>query len=226
MSKHTVKQVSVTKGVGDLEGATAEQVILYKARVSSNRDNKLSNPKLLKWLLEQKPPHISPFQMAYMGLEIKCPLDVAAQFKRHWSMAIAEPLDVQEFSMRYAEAGEFEDLEFRTQGSTNRQVSEDEHPQSEYFRKKNEDLLKQTIELYREEIDAGVAKECARRKLPVYTMTGFFVNGSARSWISYIMQRNHEHAQKEHRLLAIDIQKIFEKEFPYISSIVKGWQNV
>ena len=96
-----VKLTSTTQPVLPLRRKgikTAEDLIVYKARVS-NPSNQLNNetaPKLLKYLIKHK--HWSPFEMAHMGVEIKTSRAIAAQILRHRSFSF------QEFSQRYSSA--------------------------------------------------------------------------------------------------------------------------
>jgi thymidylate synthase (FAD) len=68
--------------------------------------------------------------------------------------------------------------------------------------------------LYRQLLDAGVARECARMVLPLCAQTTLYMTGSVRSWIHYFQQRLSEHTQKEHREIAESIFKIFDNQFP------------
>ena len=43
------------------------------------------------------------------------------------------------------------------------------------------------------------------------------MTGSIRSWIHFLELRDDEHAQKEIRLIAKEIKRIFIEEFPTIS---------
>ena len=97
----------------------AEDLVAFCARVSnpSNQMNLESAPKLLKFLIKHK--HWSPFELVDMCVEIKTSRGIAAQILRHRSFSF------QEFSQRYSEATDYEDVELRLQGSKNRQVGED-----------------------------------------------------------------------------------------------------
>src|SRR6056300_553872 len=118
-----VELVSITQPVGKIvkEGIkTADDLVSYIARVSnpSNQLNTLTAPRLIKYLTKHK--HWSPFEMTDMGVEIKTSRAIAAQILRHRSFSF------QEFSQRYSKVNKFEDIEWRLQGKTNRQVG-DEH---------------------------------------------------------------------------------------------------
>ena len=73
------------------------------------------------------------------------------------------------------------------------------------------------MKLYKEMLDAGIAKECARFVLPLATPTKLYMSGSIRSWMHYIDLRSSHGTQKEHMDLVENIRGIFKKEFPIIS---------
>ena len=99
----------------------AENHIAYCARVSnpSNQHNTKTAPKLLSYLIKHK--HWSPFEMVDMCIEIKTSRAIAAQILRHRSFSF------QEFSQRYSNITNFENIEWRLQGKTNRQVGDEVH---------------------------------------------------------------------------------------------------
>jgi thymidylate synthase ThyX len=77
-------------------------------------------------------------------------------------------------------------------------------------------------ELYDKLIKEGLAKECARMVLPLTTSTTLYMSGTVRSWIHYLDLRTKEDTQKEHRIIAEEIKKLFIKEFP-ITSCALNW---
>ncbi len=124
---------------------------------------------------------------------------------------------------------DIEPIELRKQGATNRQVgNEIFNPlitvggtldgMHEVAEERASDLIEEYIDwgtrLYKQLLEAGVAKECARMILPMATSTTLYLNGSVRSWIHYLEQRTSQHAQKEHRDVAERIEHIFKLTFP------------
>src|SRR5699024_2428196 len=112
-----VKLISVTKPLIDIEGMTAEDLVVYTARVSNpeNQENFKTSERLLKYLIREK--HWSPFEMVDMTVEVKTSRAIAQQIIRHRSFSI------QEFSQRYSSSDSVEDLELRMQAKSNRQSS-------------------------------------------------------------------------------------------------------
>jgi len=211
-----VKLVSTTKP--NIEGLNkAEDIIVYCARVSNpnNQLNVDTGDKLLKYCI--KHGHWSIFEQVDMTVEIKTSRAIAAQILRHKTFSF------QEFSQRYAEIQDFEDIELRSQGKTNRQVG-DEIINPELEDGLANDIIQEHIEysksLYDRLIKAGVARECARMVLPLNVQTTLYMKGNIRSWIHYLQLRTKEDTQKEHRLIAEEINKIFINEFPVISNAI------
>jgi len=205
-----VKLVSITKPV--IEGlSTAEDLVSYCARVSnpSNQKNTETAPKLIKYLINNK--HWSPMEMVSACFEIITSRAIAAQILRHRSFSF------QEFSQRYALATKLEEIQWRLQGKTNRQVGDKEVVLSNELKEKIDLVLESSSSVYNELIELGVAKECARMVLPLTTQTTLYMNGTLRSWIHYLDLRTSEHTQKEHRDIAIAIKEILFHEFPNVA---------
>ena len=208
------KLISITKP--EIEGIdTAEELISYCARVSnpSNQMNTETAPRLLAYLIKHK--HWSPFEMASMTIEIKTSRAIAAQILRHRSFSF------QEFSQRYSTATELENIEWRMQGKTNRQVGDEPVDLNVGMLTKLHFVQTKSKELYDELVDFGVAKECARMVLPLNTSTTIYMNGTIRSWIHYLDIRCKDDTQKEHREIANSIRTIFTKHFPQISAALE-----
>lgn len=196
----------------------AEDIVSYCARVSnpSNQMNTETAPRLLKYLIKHQ--HWSPFEMASITVEIVTSRAIAAQILRHRSFSF------QEFSQRYSTATKLEDIQWRLQGKTNRQVGDAEVDLSPEKKELVSKALQSSLEAYDALIQAGVAKECARMILPLTTQTTMYMTGTLRSWIHYIELRAKEDTQKEHREIAVGIKNIFMNEFPVISEAL-GWIN-
>jgi len=220
-----VKVVSITKSL--IDGApdmSAEELIVYAARVSNpaNQMNLETSDKLLKYLIKNK--HWSPLDMVDMTVEVKTSRAIAQQILRHWSHRF------QEFSQRYAEVVEMEDVQLRKTGVTNRQSSSEEFDPEIQVDAGNDyvpydraslainDHLQYCQNLYKALLNAGVAKECARMVLPLTTQTTIYMKASARSWFHYLEQRLDVHSQLEHRHVAQSILEIYKEHFPNLSS--------
>ena len=197
----------------------AEKHIAYCARVSNpnNQDNEKFSG-LLKYCIKHQ--HWSIFEQAFMTLEITTTRGIAAQILRHRSFTF------QEFSQRYAPTsflGDIELPELRRQDDKNRQNSIDDLDPVivEKLNRQMITLFSSANNLYKQMLDAGVAKECARFVLPLATPTKLYMTGSIRSWLHYIELRSAHGTQKEHMDIANSCKKIFVEQFPSISEAME-----
>jgi thymidylate synthase (FAD) len=81
-------------------------------------------------------------------------------------------------------------------------------------------LLDQTTRVYKTALNAGIAKEVARKVLPEgLTMSKMYMKGTLRNWLHYIDVRTDMATQKEHRIIAEQCKEIVFKEYPAISEM-------
>ena len=198
----------------------AEKTMGYVARVSNPSNQE--NPKvagLLKYCVKHQ--HWSVFEQAFMTLEIETTRGLAAQILRHRSFTY------QEFSQRYADssllAEEIPLPELRRQDTKNRQNSIDDIDPfvRQEFQIKMKKHFDEGMKLYKEMLDASIAKECARFVLPLATPTRLYMSGSCRSWIHYITLRSANGTQKEHMDIAEACKQIFIEQFPTVSEALE-----
>ena len=207
-----IKLISVTPD--------AEQHMAYVARVSNpkNQDNdKFAG--LLKYCI--KHGHWSVFEQAFMTVEINTTRGLAAQILRHRSFTY------QEFSQRYADSSMLGDEiplpELRRQDDKNRQNSIDDVDPLvvQDFNSKMQKHFVDGMKLYKEMLEVGIAKECARFVLPLATPTRIYMTGSVRSWIHYIDLRSAHGTQKEHMNVAEGVRRIFTEQFPTVAEALQ-----
>ena len=211
----SVKLISITPD--------AEKTMAYIARVS-NPDNQ-DNPqieKLLAYCL--KHGHFSVFEQAHITMEIETTRDIAAQILRHRSFTF------QEFSQRYAAVTNIAQVpELRMQDHKNRQNSiEVTNPELKAvlteLQERTSKLFELSQDLYEEMLNVGVAKECARKVLPLNTETKIYMTGNVRQWLHYIQLRSGNGTQKEHMQIALDAKEVFIKELPIVAKAL-GWTS-
>ena len=188
-----------------------DNLVAYMARVSnpSNQNNTATAPKLIRYLIKHK--HWSPFEMVSMCLKIYTTRSVAAQILRHRSFSF------QEFSQRYAEVVDTpicQDL--RRQDQKNRQNSIDDFDpyEKQQFQLQLQQHYDQSLWLYKQMLQAGVAKECARDVLPLSTPTTLYMHGNLRSWLTYCDLRSGHGTQLEHKLIADSAKEMIAIYFP------------
>lgn len=147
-----------------------------------------------------------------MCIKINTERDIAAQILRHRSFQF------QEFSTRYAQTGIAAVPNFRRQDQKNRQSSHNDFSVQEQadFQFEAAKVIGSTFDLYSEMLKAGVAKETARRILPLCTPTTLYMHGTLRSWVHYIQLRCGNGTQLEHQQIAEACKKIFIEQFPLI----------
>ena len=196
---------------------TAEDFVVYCARVSnpSNQYNTETNERLINYCIKHQ--HWSIFEQAFCTFEIVTSRAIAAQILRHRSFTF------QEFSQRYSTATQLEDLHFRRQGKTNRQVGDEEFPMSQNLdvAVQIHEAQQKCLKVYEKLLENGIAKECARMILPLNTQTTLYMSGSIRSFIHYIELRSKEDTQREHRDVALAMKNIFIKTFPTIAKALE-----
>lgn len=192
----------------------AELLIVDMARVSNpdNQGNYQTAPRLLKYLIEHK--HWSPFEMASLCIKIHTERDIAAQILRHRSFSF------QEYSQRYAAAPMPIIPALRRQDDKNRQSSHDDlDPELKaHLTSRAARLVGEAYGVYEGMLAQGVAKETARRILPLCTPTTLYMHGTLRSWVHYIELRTEQGTQLEHRLVAEACKDIFCSQFPYTAT--------
>ena len=198
----------------------AEKHMAYCARVSnpSNQGND-NYAGLLRYCIKHQ--HWSIFEQAFMTLEINTTRGLAAQILRHRSFTY------QEFSQRYADSSLLGDKiplpKLRKQDEKNRQNSTDDLDPMlvQELEVKMQTYFAQGMKLYKEMLDAKVAKECARFVLPLATPTRLYMSGTVRSWIHYIELRSGHGTQKEHMDIANACKDIFIEQFPTVAEAME-----
>lgn len=204
----SVKLISITPD--------AEKLMGFIARVSNpaNQDNE-NVTGLLAYCI--KHAHWSVFEQAHITMEIETTRDIAAQILRHRSFTF------QEFSQRYAAVTDVAEVpEIRLQDYKNRQNSieiNDELSEADInaLRKRIAKHFEEAMELYEDLLQYGIAKECARKVLPLNTATKLYMTGTVRDWIHYIGLRSGNGTQKEHMIIAEEAKQVFVNNLPIVA---------
>lgn len=187
--------------------------LAYIARVSNPENQENENiVGLLRYMLRNG--HVSPFEMSHICVEINTTRDIGRQILRHRSFSF------QEFSGRYQSYDKLPAAEFREcrlQDPKNRQNSlhTDDADLSEAWKIRQEAVLRTAQRNYEWALEKGIAKEQARAVLPEgLTPSRLYMVGSLRSWIHYLKSRLDPSTQKEHRLIAAEVQAILRELAP------------
>jgi thymidylate synthase (FAD) len=195
----------------------AEHQIEYCARVSNPKGQQTldTTGKLLRYLVKHK--HWSPFEMASACFEINTTRDISAQILRHRSFSF------QEFSQRYAQVQLRPELpQWRRQDLVNRQNSIN-NLDLETIAEADQlcaNIIKQSTLAYQRLLELGIAKECARKVLPMNSPTRLYMSGTIRSWIHYLQVRCGPETQLEHRNIATQIYQLLNEEMPNLWEVV------
>lgn len=215
MTKISARLIALTTPTIELREASLEGLVAFCARVSNPQHQDKELGSLLDYCIRNK--HFSIFEMANAVVEVEAPRDITRQLLRHRSFSF------QEFSQRYSDEIEFTDREFRRQDTKNRQNSIDDL--SEY----DQETCQYEVAYHISNVKAvygslrgqGIAKECARVFLPEgLTMSKLYVNGSLRSWMTYLEVRDDEGVtQWEHVVLARKIREVLLPAFPNVLGV-------
>jgi len=213
-----VNLISVSKPSAYTGCTTANELIAWTARVSnpSNQNNKLTAPKLVKYLVKNQ--HWSPLEMVHVAMEIRTTRDIARQILRHRSFSF------QEYSQRYADPTAdlgFVTREARLQDPKNRQnsVEIENNGLQEEWNLKQLEVVRVAREAHKWATLKGIAKEQARAVLPEgNTESVIIMSGTLRSWVHYIELRTDCGTQKEHRIVASYCKTIIAQHFPDVAA--------
>ena len=189
--------------------------VVQAARVSYGKGTKsVSEDRgLIRYLMRHH--HTTPFEMASIKFMIKCPMDVWRQWIRHRTAS------VNEYSTRYSiaidEMATTDPSAWRYQSKTNKQGSSQEYLDVNEGRHLSDEeayFQNEALNIYKERIDAGVAREQARKDLPLSTYTVAYWKMDLHNLLHFLRLRLDSHAQKEIREFAEVIATIVEKWVP------------
>lgn len=210
MSEQVIKVLD--KGFVRLEDRMGGDLsVVRAARVSYLSEPKApeDDQKLIAFLLKHN--HGTPFEHAVFQFHIKLPIFVARQWIRHRMSSYNET------SFRYREAPEefYIPLKWRAQEIKNKQgsVQSDDLPHAEM----SEKLVahgEASMQLYRELIRGGAAREMARMVLPTNLYTEWYWTVNARSLMHFIALRSDSHAQWETRQFSHALASIMRDTMP------------
>jgi thymidylate synthase (FAD) len=191
-----------------IDAMGSDLTVVNSARVSfGKRKKEISDGdrKLIQYLAEHK--HWSPFRHVQLQFHCKVPEFVARQWYKHVvGISYSEQTTVDhawnEISMRYVDASEFNFYTpqgFRTQSADNKQASTEllvNDPDLK-LQESYQQHCEQSLALYNQLVDKGVAKEQARGLLPLSIYTEFYWTASLQAVVNFIHLRKHPGAQYE-----------------------------
>ncbi len=176
--------------------------IVQAARVSYGEGTKKINEDrgLIRYLMRHH--HTTPFEMCEIKLHVRVPMDCWRQWIRH------RTANVNEYSTRYSiaidAAQETKSNEWRFQSSGNRQGSDGRLPvdTGTKLSQKEQEFHTLAREVYEERIEVGVAREQARKDLPLSSYTEAYWKIDLHNLLNFLVLRMDSHAQYEIRQYA------------------------
>lgn len=175
--------------------------------VSEDRD-------LIRYLMRQR--HTTPFEMCEIKLHVSMPMDVWRQWIRHRTAS------VNEYSTRYSEAidhaAKTEPTAWRKQSTTNKQGSGSGIPEDvgAFLTDREDAFQKFAREIYQERLSHDVAREQARKDLPLSTYTEAYWKVDLHNLLHFLNLRLDPHAQLEIRRFAEVIATICQAWVPTV----------
>ncbi len=194
-----------------------DDAVVQAARVSYGEGTKkVSDDRtLIRYLMRHR--HSTPFEMAEIKLLVRVPMDCWRQWIRH------RTANVNEYSTRYSVAIDSAQSTppdaWRTQATQNRQGSGQPLPPQvgEQLTEDERQLHRQARHVYEARLQAGVAREQARKDLPLATYTEAYWKVDLHNLLHFLALRMDPHAQEEIRLYAEAIgHKIVQPLFPIV----------
>ncbi|MBI3837227.1 MAG: FAD-dependent thymidylate synthase, partial [Planctomycetia bacterium] len=191
--------------------------VVQAARVSYGAGTrKVSDDRgLVRYLLRHR--HTTPFEMAELKFLVRAPMDCWRQWIRH------RTANVNEYSTRYSLAIDAMQTTtpnaWRTQATQNRQGSEGflDLETGDALSESEAEFQRRARELYEQRIASGVAREQARKDLPLSTYTEAYWKVDLHNLLHFLALRMDTHAQWEIREYARTMgQQIVQPLFPLV----------
>ncbi|HTY37558.1 MAG TPA: FAD-dependent thymidylate synthase, partial [Bacteroidota bacterium] len=180
----------------------SDESIVQAARVSYGKGTKKVNEDrgLIRYLLRHS--HTTPFEMCEIKLHLRVPMDCWRQWIRH------RTANINEYSTRYSIAVDATQktapTEWRQQSRDNKQGSEGfaDYPLGVELSKQEQDLQDYARKVYNERVEKGIAREQARKDLPLSTYTEAYWKIDLHNLLHFLVLRMDAHAQFEIRSYA------------------------
>jgi thymidylate synthase (FAD) len=179
-----------------------DESIVQAARVSYGAGTKQvrEDRGLIRYLMRHR--HTTPFEMCEIKLHVRVPMDTWRQWIRH------RTANVNEYSTRYSvaidSAQRTDPAEWRSQSANNRQGSSTnlDVATGKALSAREAQVQEVAREVYQERIAKGVAREQARKDLPLSTYTEAYWKIDLHNLLHFIELRLDARAQQEIRAYA------------------------
>ena len=179
-----------------------DRAVVQAARVSYGQGTKkVSEDRgLIRYLLRNR--HTTPFEMCVLKLHVRVPMDAWRQWIRHRMSS------TNEYSTRYSVAIDAAQKtapdSWRTQAADNKQGSGAplDPAAGAALSEQERALHEQARDVYRHRLEQGVAREQARKDLPLCTYTEAYWKMDLHNLLHFLALRMDPHAQLEIRSYA------------------------
>jgi thymidylate synthase (FAD) len=191
--------------------------VVQAARVSYGAGTRpvSDDRQLIRYLLRHA--HTTPFEMAELKFIVRVPMDCWRQWIRHRTAS------VNEYSTRYSLAIDAMQTtgadDWRSQAAANRQGSGASlsHDPGHHHTAAERELQTLARKVYEERLAAGIAREQARKDLPLSTYTEAYWKIDLHNLLHFLALRMDAHAQLEIRRYAETIgREIVAPLFPLV----------
>lgn len=206
----------------DVMGSDGDIVEAARTSYQTGTKHVSDSGTLLRYLMRHR--HSTPFEMAELKFHVRVPMDTWRQWVRH------RTANINEYSTRYSEAIDecqaTKPDEWRLQSTDNKQGSSGFLPAEgigticgKSLSETEEWFHRRAREVYQARLQAGVAREQARKDLPLSTYTEAIWKIDLHNLLHFLGLRMDSHAQLEIRQYANTIgHEIVAKLFP------KSWE--
>ncbi len=179
-----------------------DAAVVQAARVSYGAGTKhVSDDRgLIRYLLRHR--HTTPFEMCELKLHVRVPMDAWRQWIRHRTASVNETSTRYSIAIDAAQQTPAEG--WRQQAAANRQGSDGLLPPEIGAQLSAEEaaLQAQARQVYNRRLELGVAREQARKDLPLSTYTEAYWKLDLHNLLHFLALRMDEHAQAEIRAYA------------------------
>jgi len=214
------------------KGRTVEYVIVRSARISYGQElgtDLKRDKELIKYLYRNL--HTSVFEGISFTFFLRIPNHIATHLIRHRTAKL------NVLSQRYtdmSEAGYYNPRDFveamrakpppgkSKQGST-LEMNDAKRRKLDELVEKSEAVVEQVFSLYREMIEAGVAKECARSILPQGTYVDMYYTMDLNNLLKFFNLRMDENAQYETRVYARAMYDLVKPLIPTVAEVFEDY---
>ena len=196
--------------------------ICNAARISYGKGTKIKSDdrNLIRYMMRHS--HTSPFQHVMFKFHVRVPMDTWRQWIRHRTM------QVNEYSTRYSEAIDSQQKtapdQWRLQSKDNKQGSDGflDLDLGQKLTEHEEALHHYVRNVYNLRLEKGVAREQARKDLPLSTYTEAYITQDLHNLFHFLKLRLDSHAQYEIRCYA---EAILELITPIVPIAVEAFKD-